>query len=138
MHKVVLLRHGESTWNKENRFTGWTDVDLSETGREEAARAAPAPGMPPADFKIPQMGWNTVMQRKPACPLFAGLPDGAYFYFVHSFAPEDTGDDVIGVSEHGRPFAAVAARDNVFATQFHPEKSQSVGLTMLRNFAALR
>jgi glutamine amidotransferase len=86
----------------------------------------------PDSVKVPHMGWNTVVWRAPH-HLTAGIPDGTYFYFVHSYAPEDTGADVIGVSEHGRPFAAVAARDNVFATQFHPEKSGDAGLQLYEN-----
>ncbi len=86
----------------------------------------------PDSVKVPHMGWNTVSWRRDH-PLTSGIPEGTYFYFVHSYAPEDTGDDVIGVSEHGRPFAAVAARDNVFATQFHPEKSGDAGLQLYEN-----
>ena len=76
------------------------------------------------------MGWNTVTWTRPH-PYVDGLPDGTRFYFVHSFAPEP-GDDAVGVTEHGRPFAAAVARDNVFATQFHPEKSGEAGLATVR------
>jgi glutamine amidotransferase len=86
----------------------------------------------PDSVKVPHMGWNTVTWRS-VHPLIEGIPDGTYFYFVHSYAPEDTGDDVIGVAEHGRTFAAVAARGNVFATQFHPEKSGDAGLHLYEN-----
>ncbi len=86
----------------------------------------------PDSVKVPHMGWNTVTWLR-AHTLTAGIPDGTYFYFVHSYAPEVAGDDVIGVTEHGRPFAAVTARDNVFATQFHPEKSGDAGLQLYEN-----
>ena len=62
-----------------------------------------------------------------------GVADGTRFYFVHSYAP-DVSDDTVGITEHGRPFAAVASRDNVFATQFHPEKSGEAGLAIYANF----
>jgi glutamine amidotransferase len=78
------------------------------------------------------MGWNTVTWSA-AHDLTAGIPDGTYFYFVHSYAPPADGDAVIGVTEHGRAFAAVAARGNVFATQFHPEKSGDAGLQLYEN-----
>jgi glutamine amidotransferase len=80
------------------------------------------------------MGWNTVCQRR-AHPIFAGIPNGAYFYFVHSFyaEPEDP-DVVIGETDYGGPLPAVIAADNVVATQFHPEKSGEHGLRIYRNF----
>jgi glutamine amidotransferase len=86
----------------------------------------------PADVKVPHIGWNQVGWRRPH-PYVAGIPDGSRFYFVHSYAPDAT-DDTVGVADHGRPFAAVAARDNVFATQFHPEKSGEAGLALYANF----
>jgi imidazole glycerol-phosphate synthase subunit HisH len=86
----------------------------------------------PDDVKVPHMGWNDVTWQRPH-RYVEGIPDGTRFYFVHSYAPDGTGDTV-GVAEHGRPFAAVAARDNVFATQFHPEKSGDAGLAIYANF----
>jgi len=86
----------------------------------------------PDDVKVPHMGWNTVTWTRPH-PYIDDLPDGTRFFFVHSFAPEP-GDDAVGVTEHGRPFAAAVARDNVFATQFHPEKSSTAGMALLTNF----
>jgi glutamine amidotransferase len=89
------------------------------------------------ELKIPHMGWNDVELAKP-CPLFEGIPDRSQFYFVHSYhvVPED--ESVVAArTEHGVRFVSVLARDNVFATQFHPEKSQKVGLKLLANFAAL-
>jgi imidazole glycerol-phosphate synthase subunit HisH len=88
-------------------------------------------------LKIPHMGWNQVIFRKES-PIFKGISDGSYFYFVHSFyvAPEDR-SDVAAESEYGITFTCAIERDNVFASQFHPEKSQEVGLRMLRNFVRL-
>jgi imidazole glycerol phosphate synthase glutamine amidotransferase subunit len=91
------------------------------------------PGQP--DLKVPQMGWNRVRQQRRDCPLFQGIPDEAFFYFVHSYYAEAQGDAVAGVTEYGVPFASVVWRDNVTAIQFHSEKSQKVGLMLLRNFA---
>ena len=86
-------------------------------------------------YKVPQMGWNQVNQASPKHPLWADVPDGAYFYFVHSFyaRPSDT-RHIAGVTDYGAPFAAAIARDNIFATQFHPEKSAEHGLALYRNF----
>jgi glutamine amidotransferase len=91
----------------------------------------------PPEYKVPHMGWNRVhLKRRP--PIFAGVEDNAHFYFVHSYyvAPED--DAVVsGVASYPNPFCAMVWRDNLFATQFHPEKSQAVGLQVLKNFAEL-
>ena len=90
-------------------------------------------------YKVPQMGWNQVWQTRqdgaPAHPVWASVPDGAYFYFVHSFyaCPSDV-RHIAGVADYGGRFAAAIARDNIFATQFHPEKSADQGLTLYRNF----
>ena len=87
-------------------------------------------------FKVPQMGWNQVYQsQQPLHPVWAGVPDGAYFYFVHSFyaCPSDA-RHTVGQADYGARFAAAIARDNIFATQFHPEKSAGHGLALYRNF----
>ena len=85
-------------------------------------------------FKVPQMGWNQVRQTQ-SHPLWAGVPNHSYFYFVHSFyaRPLDT-RHTAGVSDYGQSFTSVVSRDNIFATQFHPEKSADMGLTLYRNF----
>jgi glutamine amidotransferase len=85
-------------------------------------------------FKVPQMGWNRVRQTR-GHALWDGIDDGAYFYFVHSYyaVPGET-DDTIGEADFGAPFCCVVARDNLVATQFHPEKSAAAGLRMYRNF----
>jgi glutamine amidotransferase len=91
----------------------------------------------PAGYKVPHMGWNELrILRRP--PLLEGIDDGAHFYFVHSYyvAPRDQ-SLVAGEASYPEPFCAMAWRDNLFATQFHPEKSQSVGLRLLQNFADL-
>jgi glutamine amidotransferase len=84
-------------------------------------------------YKVPQMGWNPVFQRPHA--MWAGVPDGAYFYFVHSYfaAPTDLHHSV-GETDYGDRFTSAVARDNIFATQFHPEKSAEHGLSLYRNF----
>jgi imidazole glycerol-phosphate synthase subunit HisH len=86
----------------------------------------------PDTVKVPHIGWNDVSWSR-VHPYVDGIDDGTRFYFVHSFAP-DADADAVGVTEHGRPFAAAAARGNVFATQFHPEKSGDAGLTIYANF----
>ena len=85
-------------------------------------------------LKIPQMGWNQVHQRGDH-PLWKGIPQASRFYFVHSYfvVPEDR-DLVAGTTEYGVTFASAVARGNLFATQFHPEKSADVGLKLLENF----
>jgi glutamine amidotransferase len=85
-------------------------------------------------FKVPQMGWNRVRQDV-AHPLWAGIPDDSWFYFVHSFfaAPSDFRHSA-GTTEYGERFTSAVARDNIFATQFHPEKSADLGLQLYRNF----
>ena len=91
----------------------------------------------PAGFKVPHMGWNRGQQRQ-ASPLLAGIDDGAYFYFVHSYyaVPAEAGV-VLLEADYGGPFCAAVERGNLFATQFHPEKSQAAGLRLLKNFAEL-
>jgi glutamine amidotransferase len=89
-------------------------------------------------YKVPQMGWNRVVQVRPHA-LWAGIPEGAYFYFVHSFhaRPADAAHSA-GETDYGGFFTSAVARDNIFATQFHPEKSADHGLALYRNFLAWR
>jgi imidazole glycerol-phosphate synthase subunit HisH len=89
-------------------------------------------------YKVPQMGWNRVFHDGLAArahPVWAGVPDGAWFYFVHSFyARPSDGRHIAGEADYGARFTAALARDNIFATQFHPEKSADHGLALYRNF----
>lgn len=88
----------------------------------------------PSQNKVPHMGWNTVAQRQ-AHPMWAEVPDGSYFYFVHSYAAQpDEAEVVAGSTEYGVTFASAIARENMFGTQFHPEKSGKPGLQIYRNF----
>jgi imidazole glycerol-phosphate synthase subunit HisH len=88
-------------------------------------------------LKVPHMGWNQLTIKKPS-PLFKNLPDSASVYFVHSYYVEPKDESVIATTtDYGRPFVSSIWRDNLMATQFHPEKSQKVGLQILANFARL-
>ena len=88
--------------------------------------------------KIPQIGWNQLEIARPDCPLYRGIADGSYVYFVHSYYPQPVDDTIVATrTSYGETFASSVWRDNVFATQFHPEKSQQVGLRLLRNFVDL-
>ena len=127
-------------------------LDHSDEGRKLAAPGAGTPGLglihgnvvkfelegqiqgDGSRFKVPQMGWNQVIQAR-AHPIWVGVPDQSYFYFVHSFyaQPSDARHSV-GETDYGKRFSAAIARDNIFATQFHPEKSATQGLALFRNF----
>jgi glutamine amidotransferase len=89
---------------------------------------------PDTEHKVPHMGWNTIELRK-ECPFFGGVEDGSFFYFVHSYyvVPEET-TCVSTLTRYGDPFASSIWKENIFATQFHPEKSQENGLRILENF----
>jgi imidazole glycerol-phosphate synthase subunit HisH len=89
-------------------------------------------------LKVPQIGWNQIEITQPACPLFRDVPNGSYVYFVHSFFPKPVDSSIVATrTEYGETFASSIWRENLFATQFHPEKSQTVGLKLLRNFVEL-
>ena len=89
-------------------------------------------------LKIPQIGWNQIEITRPDCPLYRGIASGSYVYFVHSFYPQPADPGIIATrTEYGDTFASSVWRDNVFATQFHPEKSQKIGLQLLKNFVGL-
>jgi len=87
------------------------------------------------ELVVPQVGWNQIRQRH-AHPLFQGIADGAFFYFVHSYycGPADS-SVVLGETDYGVAYASVVARENISGVQFHPEKSQAAGLRLLANFA---
>ena len=102
---------------------GWLDADVQRI----------RPNDP--DLKIPHMGWNTVTKERDH-PVLAGIrPGNLAFYFVHSFAMHcNEASDVVGYAEYGQPITSIVARDNLVATQFHPEKSQDSGIELLGNF----
>lgn len=86
-------------------------------------------------LKIPQIGWNEVEVAQENCPLFAGIPQRSHFYFVHSYHPQPADPSIVaGWTDYGNRFASAVCQDHVWATQFHPEKSQQVGLRLLLNF----
>ena len=86
-------------------------------------------------LKIPQIGWNQLEIVQANCPLFQNISNGSYVYFVHSFFPKPLDPSIVATrTSYGETFASAIWRDNIFATQFHPEKSQRVGLQLLKNF----
>lgn len=99
----------------------------------KVVRFPAAPGL-----KVPQIGWNQIQVTRPSCPILAGIPSGSFVYFVHSYypLPEDPSLSAT-VTDYGGPFVSAIWRENIFATQFHPEKSQAIGLQLLRNFVEL-
>lgn len=91
----------------------------------------------PAGYKVPHMGWNQIQAQR-SSPLLGGIDSGAYFYFVHSYHAEPTDQSLtLAAADYGGKFCAAVQRGNLFATQFHPEKSQADGLQLLKNFAEL-
>lgn len=95
-----------------------------------AVRRFDAPGI-----KVPQIGWNQLRFTQPQAPLWSGLQDGSFVYFVHSFYPAPADERIVAATaDYGGPFAAAVCDGPVAGMQFHPEKSQAAGLTMLRNF----
>lgn len=106
-------------------------------GASADTKAAVSPTGDLRSLKVPHMGWNQVYWDYPS-PMLAGLESGTHFYFVHSYHVVPSDPKVIrGRCDYGYSFAAIVERGNIFATQFHPEKSQTAGLTILRNFAAI-
>jgi glutamine amidotransferase len=120
-------------------------MDVSEENGGTAGLgllAGDAPRFPDAaqgeTLKIPHMGWNRVHQTRPHA-LWEGIRQESYFYFVHSYHVRPRADEVVaGTTDYGVTFASAIARDNIFAVQFHPEKSQQSGLRLLANFIAWR
>ena len=116
---------------------------LFERGEEgDSAGLGLLPGRVPrfnlTGLKIPHIGWNEVVQERPH-PLWAGIRDRSRFYFVHSYYPAPSDAALTAAtSVYGAPFTCAVARDNIFAVQFHPEKSQSAGLQLLSNFVRWR
>lgn len=91
---------------------------------------------PPSDLKVPHMGWNALTLTDPGDPLWRGFPEEPYVYFVHSYYPTPDDESVVSAwCEYGVRFAAAVRRGRLVATQFHPEKSQAIGLRLMENFA---
>jgi glutamine amidotransferase len=89
-------------------------------------------------LKVPQIGWNQLEIVQAKCPLFQGVENGSYVYFVHSFFPNPSDSSIVATeTNYGETFASSIWQDNIFATQFHPEKSQKVGLQLIKNFVDL-
>jgi len=124
-------------FSESEEFGRHRGLDLLPGRVRRFADDMPDPRAPGARLKVPHMGWNRVRIERDA-PIFRGLPDEPYFYFVHSYyvEPADSAATAATV-EYGVRFTAAIWRDNLFATQFHPEKSQALGLKLLENFAAL-
>ncbi|WP_444922647.1 imidazole glycerol phosphate synthase subunit HisH [Microbulbifer sp. CnH-101-G] len=124
----IMMRHSEENngidcldiFPQPVKFFG-NDLPLAATGER---------------LKVPHMGWNQVQQTR-GHPLWAGIADGSRFYFVHSYyVPAEDNGDLAGRTDYGVPLAAAVARENIFATQFHPEKSADTGLQLLKNFVS--
>ena len=94
----------------------------------------PMEGKLPKDLKIPHIGWNALQFTRTDCPLFSGIREGDFVYFVHSFYASGCEDSLAAVTDYGMPITAVVAKDNVLGCQFHPEKSGKVGLAILKAF----
>ncbi len=91
----------------------------------------------PVQERVPQIGWNQISIQQP-CAILDGVEEGSFFYFVHSYYVEaDVESESVALTDYGLSYTSIAARDNIFGVQFHPEKSQQVGLRLLANFAAL-
>jgi glutamine amidotransferase len=91
----------------------------------------------PPNLKVPHIGWNQLHLKRPD-PLLEGIPEASFVYFVHSYyADPDSHEDILATTDYSIEFPAIARRGNVWATQFHPEKSQDVGLRILKNFAVM-
>jgi len=96
------------------------------------------PRFPSNELKVPHMGWNQLQIKQAVCPLLTDIPEKSYVYFVHSYYCKPASPKVVcGTTEYGIEFCSMLWASNVFATQFHPEKSQGVGLKMLKNFVGL-
>ncbi|HIE10090.1 MAG TPA: imidazole glycerol phosphate synthase subunit HisH [Kiritimatiellae bacterium] len=91
----------------------------------------------PAEMKVPHMGWNQIHINESACGILKGIGDGEFFYFVHSYYVPETEDGTAAWTEYGTRFCSVYHCGNLFAVQFHPERSHRAGLRVLRNFAAI-
>ncbi len=124
-------------FSESEEFGRHRGLDLLPGRVRRFAADMPDPRLPDGRLKVPHMGWNRVRIERDA-PIFRGLPAEPYFYFVHSYYVEPAAPEVTAATtEYGVRFTAAIWRENLFATQFHPEKSQALGLKLLENFAAL-
>lgn len=124
-------------FSESEEFGRHPGLDLLDGRVRRFADDMPDPRAPGSRLKIPHMGWNRVRAEREV-PILRGLPEESYFYFVHSYYVEPAEPGVVAATtEYGVRFTSVIWRENLFATQFHPEKSQAVGLKLLGNFAAL-
>ena len=134
--QMLLSHSAEGSWGDGGAGTIGLDLIPGKVVKFDLANQTQPDG---SRYKVPQMGWNQVRQTafsgQQMHPVWHGVPDDAYFYFVHSFyaCPSDT-RHIAGTAEFGGSFCAAIARDNIFATQFHPEKSADQGLALYRNF----
>lgn len=113
------------------------DILRGRVRRFPESFSSPVSGEGTRQLKVPHMGWNEVHLHREV-PIMEGIPDDSYFYFVHSYYVEPDEPGVIaGMTEYGVRFTSMIWRDNLFATQFHPEKSQALGLQLLANFGRL-
>jgi glutamine amidotransferase len=112
-------------------------LERSEEGRGKGLSLFPGQAKRlPSTVKVPQIGWNTLTQARTS-ELVDGIENGSWVYYVHSYYPETTGDWVLATSEYGVQYPTLIARNNVFASQFHPEKSGKTGRIILRNILRL-
>ncbi|WP_299588087.1 imidazole glycerol phosphate synthase subunit HisH [uncultured Microbulbifer sp.] len=124
----IMMRHSEEN-------NGVDCLDIFPQPVKFFGKALPLAAMG-GRLKVPHMGWNSVRQTREH-PLWAGIADNSRFYFVHSYyVPAEDNADLAGSTDYGVPLAAAVARENIFATQFHPEKSAETGLQLLKNFVS--
>ena len=113
-------------------------AESEELGRHEGMGLLPGKIRRfPNSERVPQIGWNQIFPKKPAA-ILEGVAEGSFFYFVHSYYVDaESEKDCVATTEYGLDYTSIAARENMFGVQFHPEKSQRVGLRLLKNFAEL-
>ncbi|MHC4453892.1 MAG: imidazole glycerol phosphate synthase subunit HisH [Planctomycetota bacterium] len=132
-HEGLNIVPGEVVRFKADRFT----VNNTNSRNYVAEPSKSLPGINNKKLKIPHMGWNTIRAKKEV-PILKGLPDDAYMYFVHSYYVVPEQNEVVATeTDYGVPFVSMISVDNVFAMQFHPEKSQRYGLMIIKNFGEL-
>ncbi|MFV2066222.1 MAG: imidazole glycerol phosphate synthase subunit HisH [Pirellulales bacterium] len=142
--RVVRFRPGEGLATPAGSASGalsarepTSDVPTTVEGLTDSPESPQLGAASRPALKVPHMGWNQLRIRRPA-PILAGIPDGSHFYFVHSYYVAPAADRVIATeTDYGISFCSMIWRDNLYAVQFHPEKSQRIGLKMLKNFAEL-